>query len=206
MRDEKDPGTAELPLPGQLIGYARVSTADQDMALQLDALRAAGCARIFTDVASGTRADRPGLDDALAYLRQGDTFVVWKLDRAGRSFSHLVQLVETLRERGIGLRSLTDGVDSSTTGGRMVIHLFAVLAEFERGLNNERTRAGLAVARAQGRTGGRRPVITAAKLAQAQKLIGEKGLTVREAATRLKVGKTALYKALAAADEAESAE
>ena len=206
MRDEKDPGTAELPLPGQLVGYARVSTADQDMTLQLDALRAAGCGRIFTDVASGARADRPGLEEAIDYLREGDTFVVWKLDRAGRSFSHLVQLVETLRERGIGLRSLTDGVDSSTTGGRMVIHLFAVLAEFERGLNNERTRAGLAVAKAQGRKGGRRPVITPAKLAQAQKLIDDKGLTVREAAMRLKVGKTALYNALAAGDEAESTE
>lgn len=195
MRDQADPGTREL-LQGQVIGYARVSTSDQDAALQRDALEKAGAAKVFEDVASGARTDRPGLAAALAYLRDGDTLAVWKLDRLGRSLPHLVQTVAELARRGVGFRSLTESIDTTTSNGRLVFHLFAALADFERDLIRERTRAGLAVAKARGRKGGRRPVITPYKLARARELM-TKGLTVREAAGRVKVGKTALYSALA---------
>nr|AGH89369.1 putative resolvase [uncultured bacterium] len=185
-----------------LIGYARVSTADQSLEMQVEALKAAGCDQVFTDVASGAKAERPGLDKALEYLREGDTLMVWKIDRLGRSLAHLVQTVEELRERGVGFRSLTDaGIDTTTRSGRLLFNLFATLAEFERDLIRERTKAGLANAVARGRNGGRRPVVTPEKLARAQKLMqsaaeGGKGLTVREAAAAIKVGKTALYDAL----------
>ncbi len=181
---------------GAMIGYARVSTQDQKLDLQTEALRAAGCGKIFTDVASGAKAKRPGLDEALAYLRQGDTLIVWKIDRLGRSVSHLIRTVDELRERGIAFRSLSDAaIDTTTTSGKLVFNLFAVLADFERELIRDRTRAGLAVAKARGRSGGRRPVITPAKLARAQKLM-KTGLTAREAAAAIGVGKTALYNAL----------
>lgn len=196
MRDAKDPGTREL-IGGQVIGYARVSTAEQDTTMQREALQAAGAAKVFEDVASGAKADRPGLDAALAYLRDGDTLAVWKLDRLGRSLPHLVQTVAELAQRGVGFRSLTESIDTTTPNGRLVFHLFAALADFERDLIRERTRAGLAVAKARGRKGGRRPVVTPDKLARARALIDTKGLTVREAAGRVKVGKTALYNALA---------
>lgn len=179
-----------------LIGYARVSTPEQRLDMQTEALQAAGCQRVFTDVASGAKADRPGLDKALAYLREGDTLVVWKIDRLGRSVSHLVQIIEGLRDRSIAFRSLNDAaLDTTTPNGRLMFNLFAILADFERELIRERTKAGLASARARGRSGGRRPVVTAAKLERANKLMGQ-GLTVREAAAAIKVGKTALYAAL----------
>jgi len=197
MRDPLDPGTREL-IGQHLVGYSRVSTAGQDDSLQLDALKAAGVAKVFQDVASGAKADRPGLVAAMAYLREGDTLTVWKLDRLGRSLPHLVQTVAELASRGIGFRSLTEAIDTTTPNGRLVFHLFAALADFERDLIRERTRAGLAVAQARGRSGGRRPVVTADKLAKARVLIDAKGLTVREAAARVKVGKTALYNALTA--------
>ena len=199
MRDARATGTPAL-IAGHVIGYARVSTADQDTALQRDALLKAGADRVFEDVASGAKAERPGLAAALAYLREGDTLAVWKLDRLGRSLPHLVQTVAELAARGIGFRSLTESIDTTTPNGRLVFHLFAALADFERDLIRERTRAGLAVAKARGRNGGRRPVITPEKLAKARELIDAKGLTVREAAGRVKVGKTALYEALAASD------
>ncbi|MCO1345944.1 recombinase family protein (plasmid) [Burkholderia multivorans] len=183
-----------------VVGYARVSTAEQDATLQRDALQAAGAVKVFEDVASGAKADRPGLDAALAYLREGDILAVWKLDRLGRSLPHLVQTVAELAARGVGFRSLTENIDTTTPNGRLVFHLFAALADFERDLIRERTRAGLAVAKARGRNGGRRPVVTADKLARARELIDAKGLTVREAAARVKVGKTALYKALSAVE------
>lgn len=179
------------------IGYARVSTTDQDFALQLDALAAGGCDQVFEDRASGAKADRPGLAQALAYVRPGDVLVVWKLDRLGRSMSHLVDTVRELDGRGIGLRSLTEQIDTTTPGGRLIFHVFGALGQFERDLIRERTRAGLTAAAARGRHGGRKPVVTAEKLSKAQSLIA-KGLTTREAATRVKVGKTALYKALQA--------
>jgi DNA invertase Pin-like site-specific DNA recombinase len=180
------------------IGYARVSTQDQDPALQLDALRAAGCVRTFEDRASGARADRPGLRQALDHVRDGDVLVVWKLDRLGRSLPHLIETVSRLEQRGVGFRSITEAIDTTTSSGRLVFHLFGALGQFERDLIRERTRAGLDAAAARGRKGGRRAVVTAEKLERARAIIA-KGLTVREAATRLKVGKTALYEALRAA-------
>ena len=179
------------------VGYARVSTLDQDPTLQLDALAAAGCAKVFEDRASGARADRPGLQKALDYVRDADVLIVWKLDRLGRSLPHLIETVSALEKRGVGFRSLTEAIDTTTPGGRLVFHLFGALGQFERDLIRERTRAGLVAAGARGRKGGRKAVITAEKLKRAHDIIG-KGLTVREAATRLKVGKTALYEALRA--------
>ncbi|HBO7934628.1 TPA: recombinase family protein [Pseudomonas aeruginosa] len=186
--------------PGHVIGYARVSTEGQDLALQIDALESAGATRIFQDVASGAKAERPGLDQALDYLREGDVLAVWRLDRLGRSLPHLVSTVAALEARGVGFRSLTESIDTSTANGRLVFHLFAALADFERELIRERTSAGLAAARARGRVGGRRTVMTPAKLLKARELI-EQGLTVREAAGRIKVGKSALYMALREASD-----
>jgi DNA invertase Pin-like site-specific DNA recombinase len=177
------------------VGYARVSTLDQDPSLQLDALAAAGCTKVFEDRASGARADRPGLQKALDYAREGDVLIVWKLDRLGRSLPHLIETVTTLEKRGVGFRTVTEAIDTTTSGGRLIFHLFGALGQFERDLIQERTRAGLVAATLRGRKGGRKPVVTEEKLERARAIIG-KGLTVREAATRLKVGKTALYEAL----------
>src|SRR3712207_6085330 len=138
-----------------LIGYARVSTLDQTLALQQDALRAAGCERIFTDTASGARADRPGFADVLGHLRHGDTLVVWRLDRLGRSLEHLIETIRHLQEQGIQFKSLQEQLDTATSGGKLVFHVFGALAEFERDLIRERTQAGLVAARARGRVGGR---------------------------------------------------
>jgi DNA invertase Pin-like site-specific DNA recombinase len=177
------------------LGYARVSTLDQDPTLQLDALAAAGCAKVFEDRASEARADRPGLQKALDYVRDGDVLIVWKLDRLGRSLPHLIETISALEKRGVGFRSLTEAIDTTTPGGRLVIHLFGALGQFERDLIRERTRAGLKAAEARGHKGGRKPVVTTDKLKRARDLIA-KGLTVREAAVRMKLGKTALYEAL----------
>jgi DNA invertase Pin-like site-specific DNA recombinase len=180
------------------IGYARVSTGDQDLALQMDALKKAGCERIFTDKASGAKVDRPGPTQALAYVRDGDALVVWKFDRLGRSLPHLIETVTALQARSVGLRSLTENIDTTTPGGRLIFNVFGALAAFERDLIRERTKAGLAAAAARGRRGGRKPVVTADKLMRARGLLAG-GLTVREAAARVKVGKTALYQALSEA-------
>ena len=182
-----------------LIGYARVSTTEQDTALQTDALCKAGCERIFEDTVSGAKAERPGLASALAYLRDGDVLMVWRLDRLGRSLAHLIEVVATLEARGIGFRSLTEAIDTTTSGGRLIFHVFGALSQFERDLIRERTKAGLAAAAARGRRGGRKPVITAERLQRARGHIA-KGLSVREAAARLKIGKTALYAALQTAN------
>jgi DNA invertase Pin-like site-specific DNA recombinase len=182
-------------MPLAHVGYARVSTIDQDPALQLDALASAGCTKVFEDRASGARADRAGLRSALDYVRDGDVLIVWKLDRLGRSLPHLIETVTTLEKHGVGFRSLTEAIDTTTPGGRLVFHLFGALGQFERDLIRERTRAGLQAAAARGRRGGRLPVVTEEKLKQARKLIA-KGLTVREAAVRIRVGKTALYSAI----------
>lgn len=138
------------------IGYARVSTDDQTLDLQRDALTAAGCERLFEDKASGAKVDRPGLAEALAFARKGDVLVVWRLDRLGRSLPELVRLVGELDAAGVGFESLTEKIDATTAAGRLVFHVFAALAEFERNLIRERTHAGLASARARGRKGGRR--------------------------------------------------
>ncbi len=143
-----------------LAGYARVSTLDQNPELQLDALGAAGCGRIFEDRASGARSDRPGLARALDWMREGDTLVVWRLDRLGRSPPQLVATVRQFEERGFGFRSLTEGIDTTTASGTLVFHVFGALAQFERDLVRERTTAGLAAAKASGRTGGRPSKLT----------------------------------------------
>ena len=151
--------------------------------------------RIFEDRASGAKTDRPGLTQALAFVRAGDVLVIWKLDRLARSLTHLIETVNQLEKSGAGLQSLTEAIDTTTPGGLLIFHVFGALAQFERDLIRERTRAGLSAAASRGRRGGRKPVVTADKLSRAKALIG-KGLTVREAASRLKIGKTALYDAL----------
>jgi len=138
-----------------LIGYARVSTPFQSLDLQINALRAAGCDKVFTDVASGAKTARPGLKDAEMILREGDALVVWKLDRLGRSIQHLIESINNLKDKGIGFRSLQEAIDTQTSGGKLVFHIFSALAEFERDLIRERTSAGLEAARARGRKGGR---------------------------------------------------
>jgi DNA invertase Pin-like site-specific DNA recombinase len=185
------------------IGYARVGTLDQDPFLQFDALAAAGCATTFEDHAAGARADRPGLRQALDYVHDGDVLIVWKLDRLGRSLPHLIETVASLEQRGVGFCALTEAIDTTMPGGRLVFHLFGALAAFERDLIRERTRAGLKAANAGGRRGGRKPVVTGDKLLRARGLIAN-GLTVREAAARLKIGKTALYQALRNSDSSQS--
>jgi DNA invertase Pin-like site-specific DNA recombinase len=176
-----------------LIGYARVSTPDQSLDLQLDALRSVGCERIFDDRTSGARADRPGLREALAYAREGDLIVVWKLDRLSRSLSHLVETVQELEHRRIGFRSLTEGLDTSNSGGKAIFPLFAAIASVERTLIQERTRAGLAAARQRGRIGGRPKLLTAEKLAAAVKLLAD-GIPPKDVATVIGVSVPTLYR------------
>ena len=154
-----------------LIGYARVSTQDQNLELQREALSKAGCKKVFEDKVSGTRADRPGLAKTLEMLREGDTLVVWKLDRLGRSVKQLVDLVGDLHKHGVQFRSLTDSIDTGTPSGRFFFHVMASLAEMERELTVERTRAGLEVAKQLGRKGGRKPKMTDSKIESAKKLL-----------------------------------
>jgi len=178
---------------GVLIGYVRVSTNDQNTALQRNALDSAGCELIFEDKISGKSPDRPGLKKVLRMLSEGDTLVVWKLDRLGRSMRHLVVLVEELRERRVNFRSLTDSIDTSTPMGRFFFHVMGALAEMERELIVERTRAGLAAARAEGRIGGRKPKLTDEQWAQAGRLIAS-GETRQRVAIIYDVGMSTLYR------------
>jgi DNA invertase Pin-like site-specific DNA recombinase len=181
---------------GHRLGYARVSTGDQSPDLQLDALRAAGCYRVFVDTASGALTARPELAKVRDQLRPGDTLVVWKLDRLGRSLRHLLEVVGDLERRGIGFKSLRESVDTTTPGGRLVFHLFGAPAEFERDLVRERTAAGLAAARARGRKGGRPPVLTPQKLAVARQLYDSRQHTVAAIAQTLGVSRASLYRHL----------
>jgi len=181
--------------PVHLLGYARVSTTAQDPALQHDALVAAGCYRVWTDTASGALTIRPALDDVLERLGPGDVLVVWRLDRLARSLRHLLQLIDELTSRGVGFRSLTESIDTTTATGRLVLHLFGALGEFERDLLRERTAAGLAAATARGRRGGRPTVMTPAKLAAAQSLLAQKH-SVAAAAAAVGVSRASLYRAL----------
>jgi DNA invertase Pin-like site-specific DNA recombinase len=183
---------------GDLLGYARVSTSEQDASLQHDALKAAGCIKVFTDKASGSLDRRPQLDRLLDQLRPSDTIVVWRLDRLGRSLKHLIQIVEDLAESGVGFKSLTEGMDTTTSGGKLIFSIFGALAEFERALIRERTKAGLAAARARGRVGGRPPVMTADKIKVARQLYGAKELTVEEIAKTIGVSRKTVYRHLAA--------
>ena len=176
-----------------LIGYARVSTDDQSLDLQNDALAAAGCARIHRDKISGARADRPGLARALEELREGDTLVVWRLDRLGRSLKDLIAKAEELEARGVGLKSLHEAIDTTSSGGRLVFHMFGALAEFERNLVRERTQAGLRAARARGRLGGRRKMLTAEKRKHVAELYRERRHTVKEICQLMGISKPTLY-------------
>lgn len=178
-----------------LVGYMRVSTADQNLGLQRDALVAAGVApdRICEDVCSGRAVDRPGLARALDIARDGDALVIWKLDRIGRSLPHVVGLVGDLQKRGVGLKVLTGDVDTTTATGRLVFGIFATLAEFERDLIHERTMAGLAAARARGRSGGRPRVMTRQKLKAAMALMADRDNAARDVAAQLGVSVSTLY-------------
>jgi DNA invertase Pin-like site-specific DNA recombinase len=177
-----------------LIGYARVSTQDQTLNLQLDALDRARCERVFTDTASGAKAARPGLDDALSHLRSGDTLVVWKLDRLGRSLRHLIDTIQALSERGVGFKSLQESIDTTTPGGKLVFHVFGALAEFERDLVRERTNAGLRAARARGRKGGRPKALTERQRRQAITLLKDRANSVSDICKTLKISRSTLYR------------
>jgi DNA invertase Pin-like site-specific DNA recombinase len=182
-----------------LIGYARVSTQDQNLDLQRDALAKAGCDRTFTDVASGAKSDRSGLAEAIGFLREGDTLVVWKLDRLGRSLRHLIETVGLLSSRKIGFRSLQESIDTTTSGGKLFFHVFGALAEFERDIIRERTIAGLSAARARGRLGGRPPVMDARKVKMARALLADPQSSVVDVCATLQVSKATLYRHLAEA-------
>ena len=177
-----------------LIGYARVSTTDQTLDLQKDALEKAGCARIFTDTASGSKAERTGLDEALSHLREGDTLVVWRLDRLGRSLPHLIETITTLNNRGIGFKSITEAIDTTTSGGKLIFHIFGALAEFERDIIRERTQASLNAARARGRKGGRPKSLTPKKAQMAEALYKDKNNTIDEICKTLNVSRATLYR------------
>lgn len=179
-----------------LVGYARVSTQDQNLDLQKDALLASGCERIFTDVASGAKADRNGLAELLGFLRSGDTLVVWKFDRLGRSLRHLLDVVNTIHDKGAGLRSLQENIDTTSSGGKLIFHVFGALAEFERDLIRERTRAGLSSARARGRLGGRRKIMDDKKVAMAISLSKDPTHSIADICKTLSVSRATLYSCL----------
>jgi DNA invertase Pin-like site-specific DNA recombinase len=186
-----------------LIGYARVSTDDQDFALQEDALKKAGCKKVFYDKMSGAGSERKGLREALDYLRDGeDTLVVWRLDRLGRSLKNLIELMNLLEERGIGFKSLQESIDTTTSGGKLIFHIFGALAEFERNLIRERTMAGLAAARARGKKGGRRKVLDEEKTQRLYKLYdetnadGSRKYAIDEICEMMGISKSSLYRYL----------
>jgi DNA invertase Pin-like site-specific DNA recombinase len=183
---------------GELVGYARVSTNEQNLALQLDALHEHGCTRVFRDVGSGSLKHRPQLEAVLDYLRPGqdDVLVVWRLDRLGRGLRHLIDLVEQLHDREINFRSLTEQLDTTTPAGKLQFHIFGALAEFERDVIRERTRAGLTAARARGRLGGRPTKMTSAKIELARIMRERDHLSMTATAKALGVGRTTLYRHL----------
>jgi DNA invertase Pin-like site-specific DNA recombinase len=173
-----------------LIGYARISTTDQTLALQRDALEKAGCEKIFTDTVS----ERNGLTAALSHLRAGDTLVVWRLDRLGRSLRHLIDTITELHEKGIGFKSLQENIDTTTSGGKLVFHIFGALAEFEREIVRERTLAGLKSARSRGRVGGRPKTLTAKEIQILRNMAADKSLTVADICKTLGIGRTTFYR------------
>jgi DNA invertase Pin-like site-specific DNA recombinase len=183
------------------IGYARVSTTDQNPALQLDALKRAGCRQVFTDEASGSTISRPQLTKALAALKSGDVLTVWKLDRLGRSLSHLIQLTNDLTKRGIGFRSLSEAIDTTSAQGKLLLHLLGALAEFERSLIMERTRAGIAAAKQRGVRLGRRPKLSGQDVRFAMRQLERGEYSPGEIAARLRVSRATLYRALAGRNE-----
>ena len=177
-----------------LIGYMRVSTADQNLNLQKDALASVHCEKVFEDVGSGALDSRKGLAECIEYARSGDTLIVWKLDRLGRSLKHLVEVVGSLEKRQVGFKSLSESIDTTTDTGKLVFHIFASLAEFERGLIRERTNAGLKAARARGRKGGRPKMMDESALSMAKILMAEKSKSIDEICKTLKVSRTTLYR------------
>src|ERR1700694_4762895 len=182
-----------------LIGYARVSTNEQNLDLQRDALRKAGVSakNLYTDKITGTKEERPGLAEALSHLREGDTLVVWRLDRLGRSLKHLIETVTTLNGRNIGFKSITENIDTTTSGGKLIFHVFGALAEFERDLIRERTQAGLLAARARGRFGGRPKAAslnTPKKVAMAQALYNDKSNSIADICKALHISRATLYR------------
>lgn len=180
---------------GVNIGYARVSTDDQNLDLQRAALKAAGCDPVFEDQVSGMALRRPGLERALAQLGQGDTLTVWRLDRLGRSLPHLIETIRVIGDRGAGFRSVTESIDTTTAGGRLYFHMMGALAEFERALIIERTRAGMKAAKARGVEVGRKRVLTPAQINHARQLV-EEGESPASVARSMKVGRSTLYRAL----------
>lgn len=181
-----------------LIGYARVSTQEQNLELQIKALKEEGCKKIFTEKASGAQRERPELKAALEYMRpnSGDILVVWKLDRLARSIKQLIETVENLEKEQIGFKSITEKIDTTTSGGKLIFHIFGALAEFERSLIKERTLAGLKAAREMGRVGGRPPSLKAHDLIVAKALLRDPEITVEEVARRMKVDPSTLYRHL----------
>jgi DNA invertase Pin-like site-specific DNA recombinase len=182
----------------KFVGYARVSTQEQDLQLQLDALEKTGCERIniFVDKASGSKTERPGLDKALSMLELGDTLLVWRLDRLGRSMPHLVTLIEDLRVKGIGFKSICDGaIDTTTASGKLIFNIFSSLAQFERRLIQERTRAGLDAARARGRKGGRKKLENSnPKVQMAKKMHKDHGMSINDICKTLKISRASFYR------------
>jgi DNA invertase Pin-like site-specific DNA recombinase len=178
------------------IGYARVSTHEQTLNLQQDALQKAGCTKIFTDTASGAKTERIGLAEALTYVLKGDTLVVWRLDRLGRSLPHLITTMTDLEERGIGFKSLTENIDTTTSGGKLIFHIFGALAEFERNLISERTTAGLTAARARGRIGGRPKALTPQQRRIAQALYDDPKNSIKDICQTFKISKVTLYRSI----------
>jgi DNA invertase Pin-like site-specific DNA recombinase len=183
-----------------LIGYARISTQEQTLNLQQDTLTKAGCNKIFTDTASGAKTERKGLEEALSYVRKGDTLVVWRLDRLGRSLPHLIATMTDLEERGIGFKSLTENIDTTTSGGKLIFHIFGALAEFERNLIRERTQAGLIAARKRGRIGGRPKALTPRQIRIAQSLYDDPKNSIQEICRTLKISKVTLYRYIKAGE------
>lgn len=179
-----------------LIGYARISTGEQILDLQLDALKVAGCEKVFTDTISGAKADRPGLAQAIEFARAGDTLVVWRLDRLGRSLQHLIQTITDLQETGIGFRSLNESIDTTTPGGKLIFHIFGALAEFEREIIRERTNAGLAAARARGRIGGRKPKLTSKQIELAKRMHADKSNDIDTICQTLGISRSTLYRVI----------
>jgi len=178
-----------------LIGYARVSRNEQNLELQVDTLREKGCTKLFTDKITGINFERKELTAALAFLRNGDVLVVWKLDRLGRSLKHLIETVTKLQDRNVGFISLTESIDTTTPGGKLIFHIMGALAEFERDLIRERTHAGLDAARARGRKGGRPKTIdTSSKVALAQKLYADKTHEIRDICKDLHISRATLYR------------
>lgn len=175
------------------IGYARVSTHDQNLDLQEDALKKVGCKEIFRDVISGAKSERPGLEKALTYLRENDTLVVWKLDRLGRSIQHLIQTIKLLKERKIGFKSLQENIDTTTSGGKLIFYIFSALAEFERDLIGERTQAGLKAARARGRLGGRPPLLDNRQITRMIEMYDEGNNTVAEICKIYNISRPSFY-------------